>query len=227
MSRKVFTAGEVLAAADVNSFLMDQTVMSFPTSAARGSAIPTPTLGMYTHLEDGIPRQEFWNGSAWRSPFGATLVAQSTFTTQSQILFDNIFTTEFDAYQIFVSAVSSTTAGLGYQFRKSGSNISTTTYNHQFIDFQGGASFFQQQLSQTSAPSGNVRTSGRAMDQISIMNPMNASIATNYQISHFDNVYSCGWVFGQNTTTDSFDGLRVFIATGTITGNVSIYGMRK
>jgi hypothetical protein len=52
MSRKVFTAGEVLAAADVNSFLMDQSVMSFAGTAARGSAIPTPVEGMAAYLED-------------------------------------------------------------------------------------------------------------------------------------------------------------------------------
>jgi hypothetical protein len=52
MSRKVFTAGEVLAAADVNNFLMDQSVMSFAGTAARGSAIGTAVEGMVTYLED-------------------------------------------------------------------------------------------------------------------------------------------------------------------------------
>lgn len=65
MSRKVFTAGEVLAAADVNSFLMDQTVMSFAGTAARGSAIPTPTEGMVTFLEDSN-LLSINDGSAWR-----------------------------------------------------------------------------------------------------------------------------------------------------------------
>jgi hypothetical protein len=52
MPRKTFTAGEVLAAADVNTFLMDQSVMTFADSAARGSAIPSPTEGMVTYLDD-------------------------------------------------------------------------------------------------------------------------------------------------------------------------------
>jgi hypothetical protein len=64
MSRKVFTAGEVLAAADVNSFLMDQTVMSFAGTAARGSAIGTATEGMMTYLND-TDQIEVWSGSAW------------------------------------------------------------------------------------------------------------------------------------------------------------------
>jgi hypothetical protein len=68
MPRKVFTAGEVLAAADVNSFLMDQTVMTFAGTAARGSAIGTATEGMVTWLNDENALQVYdgtqWNGLA-------------------------------------------------------------------------------------------------------------------------------------------------------------------
>jgi hypothetical protein len=64
MPRKVFTAGEVLAAADVNTFLMDQSVMTFAGTAARGSAIGTAVEGMVTYLEDSNIYQS-WSGSAW------------------------------------------------------------------------------------------------------------------------------------------------------------------
>lgn len=62
--RKVFTAGEVLQAADVNDFLMDQSVMVFAGTAARGSAIPSPTEGMVTYLEDSDELQSY-DGSSW------------------------------------------------------------------------------------------------------------------------------------------------------------------
>jgi hypothetical protein len=64
MPRKVFTAGEVLAASDVNDFLMDQTVMTFAGTAARGSAIGTATEGMLTYLADS-KTFEYWNGSSY------------------------------------------------------------------------------------------------------------------------------------------------------------------
>jgi hypothetical protein len=64
MPRKVFTAGEVLAAADVNEFLQDQAVMTFAGTAARGSAIPTPTEGMLTYLADS-DSFEFFDGSSF------------------------------------------------------------------------------------------------------------------------------------------------------------------
>ena len=64
MPRKVFTAGEVLAAADVNEFLQDQAIMTFAGTAARGSAIPTPVEGMVTYLEDSASF-ESRSPSAW------------------------------------------------------------------------------------------------------------------------------------------------------------------
>jgi preprotein translocase subunit YajC len=64
LGRKTFTAGEVLTAANVNGYLMDQSVMVFADSTARGSAIPTPTEGMVTYLED-TNALEFYNGAAF------------------------------------------------------------------------------------------------------------------------------------------------------------------
>jgi hypothetical protein len=64
MPRKVFTAGEVLTAADVNSNLMDQAVMTFADAAARTSAIPSPVEGMVTYLSN-LDLLMFYNGTIW------------------------------------------------------------------------------------------------------------------------------------------------------------------
>jgi hypothetical protein len=64
--RKVFTAGEVLQAADVNDFLMDQSVMVFAGTAARGSAIPSPSEGMVTYLSDS-DEVEVFDGSVFKA----------------------------------------------------------------------------------------------------------------------------------------------------------------
>jgi hypothetical protein len=63
--RKVFQPATVLTAADVNDFLMDQSVMVFADSAARGSAIAAPTEGMVTYLED-TNALEFFNGASYQ-----------------------------------------------------------------------------------------------------------------------------------------------------------------
>ena len=66
MPRKVFTSGEVLSASNVNEFLMDQMIQTFAGTAARGSAITSPTEGMLTYLADSNTFQ-YWNGSTYVS----------------------------------------------------------------------------------------------------------------------------------------------------------------
>ena len=64
LGRKVFEANEVLTAADVNGYLMDQAVMVFDDASARSSAIGTPTEGMVTYLKSDESVSKY-NGSDW------------------------------------------------------------------------------------------------------------------------------------------------------------------
>jgi hypothetical protein len=52
LGRRTFIATEVLTAANVNGYLMDQAVMVFAGTAARSSAIGTPSEGMVTYRSD-------------------------------------------------------------------------------------------------------------------------------------------------------------------------------
>lgn len=76
MPKKTFSAGSVLTAADVNTYLMDQSVMVFATSAARSSAIATATAGMVTLLTD-TESMEVYNGTDWVSVNNSTLNTQA------------------------------------------------------------------------------------------------------------------------------------------------------
>jgi hypothetical protein len=64
MPKKTFSAGDILTAADVNTYLMNQAVMTFADSTARGSAIGTAVEGMLTYLED-TNAYEYWDGAAY------------------------------------------------------------------------------------------------------------------------------------------------------------------
>jgi hypothetical protein len=68
MPRKVFTAGDVLTASDMNTFLMNQMIMTFADSTARSSAISTAiaTKGMVTYLAN-TDTFEYWAGTAYAS----------------------------------------------------------------------------------------------------------------------------------------------------------------
>lgn len=74
---KVWSAGDVLAAADVNGYLMEQTVMVYASSAARSSALGTAVSeGMVTYLKD-TNALEYYDASTWRTVGLDTTVAGS------------------------------------------------------------------------------------------------------------------------------------------------------
>lgn len=90
MPREVFIAGQILTAAEMNS-VSDQTVMVFAGTAARGSAIPTPTEGMVTYLSDSN-LVEAYTGAEFK-PVSSILQVVSTtktdtFTTTSATFVD-------------------------------------------------------------------------------------------------------------------------------------------
>jgi hypothetical protein len=63
---KDFVAGDVLTATQVDTYLMQQTIMVFPGTAARGSAITSPSEGMFTYLTDTNALQ-YYDGAAWEA----------------------------------------------------------------------------------------------------------------------------------------------------------------
>lgn len=63
MAYKVFANGFALNASELNTYLMNQSVMVFANAAARTAAF-TPTEGMVTYLED-TNALEVYNGTAW------------------------------------------------------------------------------------------------------------------------------------------------------------------
>jgi hypothetical protein len=65
LGRRTWTAGEVVTASNVQSYLQDQSVMVFASAAARSSALGTAvSTGMVSYRTDGTA-VEYYNGSAW------------------------------------------------------------------------------------------------------------------------------------------------------------------
>ena len=62
---KTFAGGEEALAADVNSFLMAQTVARFASAAARTSQLAAPATGQLSSLDTRPGVLQYWNGSAW------------------------------------------------------------------------------------------------------------------------------------------------------------------
>ena len=102
---QTFTAGSVLTASEVNNYLMEQSVMSFATTAARDSAITAPEAGMTAYINTGDSSEGLysytgttWNkGPGWNAPWG--LVALTSDTTTATITANtNHVATTFTAF---------------------------------------------------------------------------------------------------------------------------------
>jgi hypothetical protein len=229
MPRKEFESFTRLDASDVNTYLMDQTIMTFAGTAARGSAIGTAVEGMYTHLNDTDTLQ-YWDGSAWvnRIPTaetaGVTLLNTTSFTAETSVVINNVFSSTYDFYKVYIQNIGSTSQDLFIRLASSGTPESGSNYARQIIGAFGTSANFQSAVD-TKFIVGVYGSADNFLTTVELANPGTAK-ATGIQGrgGRNDNALS---VFGYHGPTNAYDGLNVFGGTGTITGTISIYGYRK
>ena len=112
LGRKVWGAGDVLAAADVNGYLMDQSVMTFADATARTAAIAAPTEGMVSFLQD-TDALEYYDGAAWvgvSNPGDITSVVAGTALTGGGTTGDVTLNVDLDAVHTADFITDATTA---------------------------------------------------------------------------------------------------------------------
>jgi hypothetical protein len=227
MSRKVFTADEVLTAEDVNSFLMDQTVMSFAGTAARGSAIPIPVEGMVTYLEDTNDLQVN-TGSAYSSILGWQHISTTSVTTASSTSFNNVFNSTYDNYKVVVNATTTNNPqNITLRLRVGG--VDNTS-----LEYRLGTMFIGAGTNQAFSGNNNTSTTEWILGTSQGATGMTAEIAVNRPfLSELTSVraLSVGAFLmvagGQTTVTTSYTGFTLRVDSGTFSGTVSIYGIRK
>ena len=62
---KTFVNGDVLLASEVNTLMMEQQIMVFAGTAARGSALASPSEGMFAFLKD-TDTLTYFDGTDWQ-----------------------------------------------------------------------------------------------------------------------------------------------------------------
>jgi hypothetical protein len=225
---KVFTNGSVLNASEINDNLMNQSVMVFSNSTARAAALTAPVEGMLTWLQD-TNKYEFYNGSAWAALSQGDLLGTSSFTAQTSVALDNIFTADYRFYDYYLTAIGSTSSSLQARLRTSApADLSTSTYTIQtFI------------ADNTTLTGGTSRTTQWELSNVrartwfktgSIISPFTAE-STGIDFLGTDNISDTqlriDMGVGNNTTAASYAGIRFFVASGTMTGQLSIYGRKS
>jgi hypothetical protein len=230
MSRKVFTAGEVLAAADVNSFLMDQSVMSFADTAARGSAIPSPVEGMVTYLED-TNFYESYTGAAWQTlanqaGSGLVFLRKETFSGVASQNVNNVFSTTYQHYKVIISAIGSGNVDLRFRLRAA-SDADGNDYT-TLLSISENTSITTTTTTATSIRASDMRATNRTSVSMDVFNPFLTARTgfSSVAVRPVANIQQFLAV-AEHGLSNSYTGLTLFSSSGTMTGEVQVYGYKE
>ena len=229
---KVFTNGSVLQASEVNDNLMKQAVATFSNAAARTAAITSPVEGQLTYLED-VNLYQHWNGSAWVSPFGATLINSTNFTAVSSFSPGaNTFSSSYDFYKIYINASPSTQLRLNYRFGNGASPDTTSSYTSQVLGYGSSGNSTNATIANTGQNTGSLFDSNQILQaELSVINPFGSgstSLVGSASGSTSDSIQFASFSIGSRFVgSTSFNTIFFTASTGNLTGSVSVYGMRR
>lgn len=229
---KDFQPAEVLTAADVNDFLMDQSVMVFDDAAARAAAIGTAnfTEGMTTYNKD-TAQLELFDGAAFvavGAQPGLIHIKRETFAAANSVIFNDVFSASFSNYRIISATTASAQINLFLRVRVAGAdNTTSNSYVTQNLTAdattvsasRGGDTVFIMSDSFTSLVS---------IASVDFFNPFLTS-ATG--MSSFGGRATSGAVtrilYGTHNVLSSFTGFSVIPSSGNISGTIDVYGYSK
>jgi hypothetical protein len=224
---KVFTNGSVLQASEVNENLMQQAVATFSNAAARTAAITSPVEGQLTYLLD-VDRYDHWNGSSWVSPFGATLVNSTTFTTAGSVSLNNVFSSAYDNYKIVINALTSNNPqNLTLRMRSGGTDNTA-------LEYRFGTMFVGAGTNQAFSTNNNTSSTEWILGTSQGATGMTTEVAVNRpflsEMTSFRSVSAGSFLMvsgGQMTVTPSYDGFTLRVDSGNMTGKLRVYGLRN
>ena len=175
-----------------------------------------------------------WNGSSWVYTHSSGLVcvkSETAFSAVSSFTADSVFSSNYTNYMIIIRYETSTTNSISFKLRASASSASTN-YNYQTLAASDTTLAGARYTSQTSAFCGHY-TNG-AFPSLVTMTLSGPQLAASTQYSAVDShnlgsmaAIRYGTTVGNHSTATSYDGIELLVASGTMTGTYTIYGMAK
>jgi len=205
-------------------------VLPFADSAARTTALPTPTDGQYSYLQD-TNSTEYYDGAAWVAAGGAGALVHLTtnaFSAVASVSLNDIFTGDYDNYLVLISNLTnSITTDINIRLRASG--VDNTASNYEF-----GRFFIGSQASIAFGSTNNITDNkfllcdmlpdSNVNLNLTIYSPkLSTKTAVNTQ-STGANLMVVG---GAMTVTTSYDGATFYVGGGVMTGTIRVYGIQN
>ena len=202
-------------------------VLPFADSTARGTALPSPTDGQYSYLQD-TNATEYYNGSAWVAAGvapGLVHINTTTFSAVSSVSLNEIFSSAYQNYQIILTGQGSVYASTNFRLRVAGTDNSTaSSYLIQRLA-ASGTTVSALEATNTYAEFAELQTNPTA----AVMNIFNPAVATPTNAMTQTIVYQRPILIYGATHTQSvaYDGITIYTLSGTITGTIRVYGYKN
>jgi hypothetical protein len=232
----VYTAGEVLTAADMN--ITNSGIPVFASTVERDAAFggtgeKTLAEGQFAYLETGNVTQ-YYDGAAWQ-PVGVTpglvcVKAETAFSAVANFTADGVFTSSYTNYRILLRVEQSNDVHVTMVLRAATVDA-TSNYFIQRNLFDNTSTNGLRISSTASAnvvyPNNSAQVSSAALElfgpQLAAATQFTSYVSNNYAT----NVINTFLVGGVHSTATAYDGIKFAVATGTMTGTYTIYAYSK
>lgn len=169
-------------------------------------------------------------GMKWATPAGGgdyVRITTQSFSASSAVNVNDVFSATYKNYKVFLNvATASVGQNIFYRYRVGGADNSTSNYSYQRMILN--ATTFNNNR-------GTGETNGTIVDastvnsnqELTFFNPFESKLSYVYATGS----YECAtpaihlWYSGFNATT-SFTGFTIYPSSGTITGEILVYGMK-
>jgi hypothetical protein len=228
LGRKIFNSGDILLASEVQGYLQDQAVMVFDDSATRATAIGTANFseGMASYLKD-TDQVEVYNGTAWASVGsepGLVHINSTSFSAVANQTVNDVFTSAHKNY-LLVARFSKSTAAAEVILQYTISGTPTTTNYVRSGFFVNSAASSGSFFASTGSDSIVISNTGdNNAFRIEVYQPQVSGITWHTGIISAES--QATFIGGRQNATNSFDGFKLSVTSGNITGYITTYALK-
>jgi hypothetical protein len=233
-----FTAGQAVRITGVNpaQFNFDRAVLATAgtgdftvTNAGTGTYVSGGTAILY---QGNLQEWKDYEGNVvasvnqfGKSSFGGLVhIETQSFSAVSAVNFsNNVFTSEFANYKFIFNAVHSESSNTRIRFRTNGTDNSNSNYNTQLLS--GSASTTAASAGTAGQQFGLNDSSLKSNAEILIFDPQLA-VNTRALATTLNGTLAVRLMGCEFTATTVFDSLSLLVSTGTISGTMSVYGLK-
>jgi hypothetical protein len=152
------------------------------------------------------------------------------FTAVTSLSLNGVFTSSNDNYLLVISHSGNTSGAVSIRarMRASGTDATGTNYTVQNVEAGGSTVSGARDTSQTSAKIGATNDTLRSGDTVHIYGPYlaQATATRSVNVSGNANAYLLDFASTHSLST-SYDGITIFPNSGTLTGNIVVFGYEE